>query len=115
MQKEAQRKNALILSYSMEQCVGNSAENRVLVELGFQFNPELQSTPKAPDQSRKVLKTSRNWICSRKTDQEGGGIFELEKLQNFAGIAISPNPNKLFVHDFFCDLQERRSKLLAVE
>ena len=37
------------------------------------------------------------------------------ELQQPRRNSISPNPNKLFVHVFFCDLQETRSELLAVE
>ena len=71
------------------QGAGNSAENRVRVDLGFQIDPEFQSTPKAPELSKKVLKTTRNWICSRKTDQEGGGISEQKICRNLAGTAVA--------------------------
>ena len=54
----------------------DSTENRVRVELGFQFDSEFQSIQIAPDPSRKMSKSIWNWICSRKTDQKGGGIYE---------------------------------------
>ena len=67
----------------------NSAENRVRVELGFLFDPEFQSIQIAPDPSRKVSKSIWNWICSRKTDQKGGGTQEQKSAETLADTAAA--------------------------
>ena len=67
-----------------------------------------------------MLETSRNWICSRKTDQEEEFSHRKScrippELQQPRRNSTSPNPNELFVHGFFCCFQDSKIELLAVE